>query len=223
MAGLFFLMSFSAWSQARPFKSSVKTPDTKAELANETKTPEPKVVEQEQAPTAPTAPAPRQIQKHSLGLGLGQTFLLGKYGEHGDSKITADVLYPYSASYSFDILVNVHYSSHSSGSEGVRLMGLNAALKARLFEFDNFSPFFLGGLGFYSPQEKREVSGRMRWSDEKITFGANFGGGVDLRLNSNWVVGALGQLHWPFTIKQEHGPDVKGYYFKLLMTLSYLF
>jgi hypothetical protein len=105
----------------------------------------------------------------------------------------------------------------------MKVMGLTGSIKARFIEYDNFSPYFLGGLGFYAPQAKRNVNGDNQWSDRKITFGLNFGGGLDLRLNDNYVVGVMGQMHCPFQVRQDEGPDVQGYYFKLLITGMYLF
>lgn len=171
----------------------------------------------------PSSAAPRRLQQHGLGLGLGQTFLLGKYGKYGEDKITADFLYSYAASYSFDLLVNAHVSEHKDKSERMRVMGLTGSIKGRFVEYDNFSPYFLGGLGFYAPKAKRNIDGDYKWSQQKITFGLNFGGGVDLRLNDNYVVGVLGQMHWPFVVKQDEGSDLRGYYFKLLITGMYLF
>jgi opacity protein-like surface antigen len=225
-----FLFSSPLFAQNKPFAPKIKTPSTKDELVGEEKTaapaaksaPETKV---EEAPVVESSasPSPRRLQQHSFGIGLGETFLLGKYGDYGEDKITMDLFYTYAASYSFDLVVNAHYSTHKDDSEQMKVMGLNGGIKSRLFEFDNFSPFVLGGLGFYAPRAKRKVGGDYEWSDQKLTFGANFGGGVDLRLNDQWTVGALGQLHWPFKIKQDDGPDVKGYYFKLLVTLAYSF
>jgi hypothetical protein len=105
----------------------------------------------------------------------------------------------------------------------MKVMGLTSSIKGRFVEYDNFSPYFLAGLGFYAPQAKRVVNGDNQWSDRKVTFGFNFGGGLDLRLNDHYVVGLMGQMHCPFEVKQEEGPNVKGYYFKLLITGMYLF
>ncbi len=212
----------------------IKTPNTKKQLLEDKTAPTPREAKVEEEPEErssypsqnSSAAAPRKLHQHGLGLGIGQTFLLGKYGNYGEDKITADILYSYAASYSFDLLVNAHMSEHkdSSSSERMKVMGLTTSIKARLVEYDNFSPFVLGGLGFYAPQAKRkEADGDNEWSDQKVTFGFNMGGGLDLRLNENYVVGVLGQLHWPFAIAQEDGPDVKGYYFKLLLTGMYLF
>lgn len=213
----------------------IKTPDTSVDLKDSS----PKA--ENAAETAPKAKAPvkfeendetadssnsggspaqRKLRQHGLGLGIGQTFLFGNYGKYGEDKITADLLYSYAASHSFDLLVNAHMSTHKDNSEEVKLMGLTGSFKGRMFEYDNFSPFFLAGLGFYAPQADRDGSGK---TTRKLSFGTNFGGGMDLRLNDNYVIGVMAQLHWPFRIQQDEGSDLKGYYMKLLLTGMYLF
>lgn len=227
----FFSPSLSL-AQTKPSPDSsfkIKTPNTKKQLLEDKTAPAPAPSKTEEepedvAPSSPSSGSTRRLHQHGLGIGLGETFLLGKYGKYGEDKITADILYSYAASYSFDILVNAHMSEHKDKSERMKVMGLTGSIKARYVEYDNFSPYFLGGLGFYSPRAKRKVSnGDNEWSDQKVTFGLNFGTGVDLKLNDNYVVGVMGQMHWPFAIKQDDGPDVKGYYFKLLITGMYLF
>lgn len=161
----------------------------------------------------------REIHKHSLGVGLGQTFLMGKFEEKGDDKITGDIFYAYSASYSFDLLLNIHSSNHSYQDKKVWLRGLTMSIKARSYEFDAFSPFVAGGLGFYRPQ----VFKNNKTSDLKNTFGMNLGAGMDLRLNNRVTVGLLTQYHLPFEVKQDDMENVRGSYFKLLLTTMYLF
>lgn len=164
--------------------------------------------------------AQREVHKHSIGFGLGQTFLLGAFEDQGDNKIAfPDLFYSYTASYSFDLLVNLHSTHHQYRDKEVWLKGLAFSIKARSYEFDAFSPFILAGLGFYRPQ----ISENDEKSDEKTTFGFNAGAGLDLRLNKNIVVGIIGQFHSPFDIKQDETKDVKGSYFKLLLTSMYLF
>jgi opacity protein-like surface antigen len=207
----------------------IKTPNTKKQLSEDKsvapdvkkETEEPK--EEVYAENETAGASPRKLHQHGLGIGLGETFLLGKYSKYGEDKITMDLLYSYAASYSFDLLVNAHMSEHKDKNERMKVMGLTASIKARFVEYDNFSPYFLGGLGFYSPQAKRVVNGDNEWSDRKITFGLNFGGGLDLRLNEHYVVGILGQMHCPFEVRQDEGSDIEGYYFKLLITGMYLF
>jgi opacity protein-like surface antigen len=164
--------------------------------------------------------AQREIQKHALGLGLGQTFLFGKFEKKGENKVTTDILYSYTASYSFDLLLNFHYSEHEHKNMKVILRGYTMSIKARSYEFDAFSPFILGGLGFYMPQVQNAEG---ETSEAKYTFGFNAGAGVDLRLNRQIVVGILTQFHKPFEIKQDDTENVTGSYFKLLLTSMYLF
>ena len=165
--------------------------------------------------------AEREIHKHALGFGIGQTFLMGRFQEYGDHSITGDLLYTYTASYSFDLLLNAHWSNHEYKEDNVWLRGYSMSIKARTFEFDAFSPFYLGGLGFYRPQI--EDGRKEKISEEKFTFGANIGAGVDLRLNSSVIVGIMGQLHKPFDIRQEEMSTVSGSYFKLLITSMFIF
>ncbi len=226
----FFSTPTLAQTSANPYASKIKTPNTKSELVDkssaskaEKKDVAEDVLEDEKPAHHSIAPAARQLQQHGIGLGLGETFLLGDYGKHGQDKITADILYSYAASHSFDLLIDAHSSEHKDNRDRIRIRGLDASIKARFVEFDNFSPFLLGGLGFYAPQAYRQVNSTYRWTDQKITFGLNFGGGADLRLNDKFVVGVMGTMHWPFKVAQEDGPDLKGYYFKLLLTGMYLF
>jgi opacity protein-like surface antigen len=168
---------------------------------------------------APATSTDREIHKHAIGIGLGQTFLLGQFESYGDNKITGDLLYSYTASYSFDVLVNIHFSNHEYKDKEVKLTGYVMSIKARSYEFDAFSPYLLGGLGFYSPQI---VDGDDE-SELKSTFGFNLGAGVDLRLNEKVVIGLMTQFHKPFEVKQEETSDIRGSYFKLLLTAMYQF
>lgn len=227
----FFNTSLSFAQTNSPRK--IKTPDTAADLKDESskvkqtheigvKTKAPVKVEEDELVSGEMggAPSPRRLRQHGLGLGIGQTFLFGNYGKYGEDKITADLLYSYAASHSFDLLVNAHMSTHKDNSEEMKIMGLTGSIKGRVVEYDNFSPFYLAGLGFYAPQADRDGSGK---STQKVTFGLNFGGGMDLRLNDNYVVGFMAQMHWPFKVQQDEGSDLKGYYMKLLLTGMYLF
>lgn len=210
-------------SVPKAFTPKIKTPNTAKELTTKEVKKETEDSE-EQEPLRPTySVSQRRVQNHGLGLGLGQTFLMGNYAKNGNDKITLDLLYSYAASYSFDLLVNAHMSEHEKNNERMKVMGLTTSFKGRLVEYDNLSPYFLGGLGFYAPKAKRNNGISNEWSKQKVTFGLNFGGGVDLRLNDHYVVGVLGQMHWPFKVQQDNQSDLKGYYFKLLITGMYLF
>lgn len=212
----------------KAFTPKIKTPNTSNELMNDSDAsakPEQESYDEapSKAPSHSSNSSQRRLQQHGIGLGLGQTFMLGNYAKHGDDKITADLLYTYAASYSFDLLVNAHISEHKNEDEKIKVMGLATSIKGRVVEYDNFSPFVLGGLGFYAPKAERKINGVIKKTDQKLTFGVNFGGGIDLRLNDEFVVGIMGQMHWPFVIKQDNQADLRGYYFKLLITGMYLF
>lgn len=198
-------MSFLFCSNSVLAKTTKKKVEAEAEVEEETS----------KAITA----AQRQIHKHGIGIGLGQTFLLGNYQNKGDNKITADIFYSYTASYSFDLLVNLHSSHHTYKEKEVKLKGIAMSIKARSYEYDAFSPFLLGGLGFYQPQIVKDG----KESEAKNTFGFNLGAGLDLRLNDKVVAGLIGQYHNPFDVKQDDMEDVRGSYFKLLLTVMYLF
>lgn len=226
-AAMCFLSPSLSLAQApKPFSPKIKTPNTATELSTK-ETPKKEEVsetdEREASALAVNSGSPRKLQQHGLGFGLGQTFLFGNYGKHGNDKITLDLLYSYAASYSFDLLVNAHMSEHKDSNERMKMMGLTSSIKGRFVEYDNLSPFFLGGLGFYAPRARRDVGTTTKWSDQKVTFGLNFGGGVDLRLNDHYVVGVLAQMHWPFKVEQDNQSDLKGYYMKMLITGMYLF
>jgi len=218
-----FIKSNPAYSQAsatKPSNQTIKTPNTTKELLEEKKSFD---SDEEESRPRYEGTTRRGIHQHGLGIGLGQTFLFGNYGKHGQDKITADLLYTYSASYSFDLLVNAHLSEHSDDGEKMKLMGLTSSFKGKFVEYDSFSPYFLGGLGFYAPKAKRLQNNKLVWSDQKVTFGLNFGAGIDLRLNEQYIVGVMTQVHWPFKVTQEEGTALKGYYMKLLLTGMYLF
>lgn len=223
-----FTPSLSLAQPAAPkaFSPKIKTPKTSEELSpskDEKKVSVEEVEERDAAPISSNSGSPRRLQQHGLGFGLGQTFLMGNYAKYGTDKITVDFLYSYAASYSFDLLVNAHMSEHKDNSERMKLLGLTSSIKGRFVEYDNLSPFFLAGLGFYAPEARRSTLTGTKSTDQKVTFGLNFGGGVDLRLNDNYVVGVMAQMHWPFKVQQENQADLKGYYMKLLITGMYLF
>ena len=163
------------------------------------------------------------VNVHSVGLGIGQTKIDGDFSNHGDDKITPSLFYNYSASHSFDLLVELHTSKHKYNGESVRLTGLPIGVKAKIIHFDAFTPFVLGGLGFYYPSERRNINGQMVDSHSKATLGIHLGGGADLRLNRHYSIGVLGAYYDPFDIKQDGAPSVSGRYYKRLITGFYHF
>ena len=163
------------------------------------------------------------LGSHSIGLGLGQTFLTGDFGKNGEDSITVDVYYKYKASYSFDLIVNGHYSEHDFDDKSSSLVSLNAGIKARLYNFDSFNPYLLGGLGFYLPSLKRKIDNEIKESSAKLSFGTHIGLGGELELNDKFSVGVLAHYHNPFDVKQGKDPEIEGSYYKLLFTTLYSF
>ena len=163
------------------------------------------------------------LKGHSFGIGLGQTFLHGDFSKNGQNSITVDAYYEYKASYSFDLLINGHFSGHTLGEKESTITGIAAGIKGRILNFDAFTPYFMGGLGFYLPTLKRMVDDTIIESKSKLTFGTHFGVGADLDLNENYSVGILTHVHNPFDIDQELDPEIEGFYYKILFTLFYKF
>lgn len=153
------------------------------------------------------------FQYHAFGVGLGQTFLVGNWDNKRD-KISADILYNYQASHTFGVLINYHSSRHKFKENQTIVEGVAVGLKGKAFEFDDFGPVLLGGVGFYWP--------KVNESKKEITFGLHFGAGVELRLNQHLNMGLLAHYHDPFSINQEEGPSVDGAYFKFMLTTFYI-
>lgn len=166
---------------------------------------------------------PGALHKHSIGIGVGQTFLRSDLADQGNDKITPDLYYTYSASYSFDFVANLHYSKHEYLNRDATIRGLALSIKGKGFQYDAFSPFVLGGFGFYLPGATRIMNGVPTETREQLVFGFNLGGGVELRLNNEVSVGVLAHYHDPFDVRQEVGPELEGSYMKLLIVASYTF
>lgn len=168
---------------------------------------------------------PNKIRKHSVGIGVGQTFLKGDFKDSGDDEITIDLLYNYSASHSFDFMANLHYSTHSHKKQQTEISALTLGFKAKAYQFDAFSPFVMAGLGVYNPTVKSDKNGDgvLVNSKSKITFGNHLGLGADLTLNEKVTVGLLTQVHNPFDVKQDDDTTLEGSYFKMMMTAYYTF
>ena len=167
--------------------------------------------------------APEEIKKHSFGVGIGQTFLNSELGQNGDDHITIDLYYNYSASHSFDLLVNLHHSSHDRLPRKASITGLAVGIKGRLFQFDSFSPFVVGGLGFYAPTVTRYEKGSFTETPMNIAFGSHFGAGGELKLNDKFKIATLLHFHNPFDSRQEMGKVLEGSYYKLLINSYYTF
>jgi opacity protein-like surface antigen len=178
----------------------------------------------EEAPEEAAPRIPGEINKHSLGIGFGQTFLRSSLADNGNDKITGEIYYNYSASYSFDFMANAHWSNHTYLNRESTIRGLALAIKGKGFQLDAFSPFVFGGFGFYYPSTTRYInSTEIAETRSQIVFGVNAGAGVELRLNNKVVVGAILHYHDPFDVRQELGPTLQASYLKLLLTALYTF
>jgi hypothetical protein len=166
---------------------------------------------------------PGKIHKHSLGIGVGQTFLRSDLSDNGNDKITPELYYNYSASYSFDFLANLHYSEHSYLNRKATIRGLALAIKGKGFQLDAFSPYVFGGFGFYLPSVRRMQEGTLSDTRTQLVFGVNAGVGVELRLNDEATIGVMAHYHDPFDVRQETGAKLEASYMKLLMVAMYTF
>lgn len=172
----------------------------------------------------PSARSATRLHTHHIGLGIGQTFLKSGFGDNGDDKIAIpDLYYTYTASRSFDFLANFHTSSHKQEGRKVNMTGLALGIKGRFYQYDNFSPFLLGGFGFYRPKLKRMIGQNLVNSKGEFTFGMHFGAGAELILNDRVTVGTLMHFHNPFSVQQDGQPEVDGSYYKILLTALYSF
>ncbi len=217
----FFLFTQNASSQNTKI-GRITNPTTADQMADQ--------LEKQTEP--PSAPAhsnsygntqPSELNVHSIGVGVGQTFLNGDFNNLANSSITGDLYYNYSASYSFDFMANLHYWTQTKNSTEVRTLGIAPGIKGKFYQFDNFTPYAIGGLGFYNPLVKRFQNNNLTESESKWVFGYHFGTGADLKLNEKITVGLLLHFHNPFDVKQENGSDVEGSYQKLMLTSFYSF
>lgn len=166
---------------------------------------------------------PGEVHRHSAGVGIGQTFLRSDLGDNGNDKITMDLYYNYSASFSFDFVANLHWSKHEFMTRKSEARGLAVAIKGKGFQYDAFSPYVLGGFGFYLPGATRIINNQLIKSRDQLVFGMNAGVGVELKLNSEVAVGVLAHYHDPFDLRQEVGGELQSSYMKLLITALYTF
>ena len=166
---------------------------------------------------------PGEIHKHSIGIGIGQTFIRSDLGDNGNDKITEDLYYNYSASYSFDFVANAHYSNHKYLNRESTIEGIALAIKGKGFQIDSFSPFAMGGLGFYRPSASRIQNGVPTETRKQLVFGVNAGVGAELRLNNEVMISVLAHYHDPFDVRQDVGPVLEASYMKLLIIGFYTF
>ncbi len=200
--------------------SEKKAQEIERKLANKKKFKSSKRKESSDRIIAPKSPYLGIMSSpHAIGVGIGQTFVNGDFHENGSSKITGEVFYNYTASHSFDFIANLHVSNHQYRKRTSRLSGVALGIKGKIYQFDAFSPYVMGGFGFYTPKVTRNVDGdKYETSSSSIVFGNHAGIGADLNLNYRVKIGVLLHYHNPFDVRQEYGPKVEGSYYKFLLT-----
>lgn len=168
---------------------------------------------------ADPARSEKKIHSHTIGYGVGQTFLFGDYKDIADNHLGHQFFYSFKTSYSFDFSSGIHLSRHDEDNRDLKMAALWTNIKATFFDFDTFAPFVTGGFGFYWP---RVEAGPLE-SKSKTVFGINFGVGADLQFNSHWAIEFLTHFHKPFATRYENNQKIKGSFFNILIALLYTF
>ncbi|OFZ23940.1 MAG: hypothetical protein A2202_00075 [Bdellovibrionales bacterium RIFOXYA1_FULL_36_14] len=207
----FFVCAQEKAGSAQDSKENHKTPSNETAKIKEV------------SDTASNPYSTSEVNLHSIGLAIGQTFLHGDFSDNGENQVTFDGYYDYTASHSFDFVANTHFSKHKFRNLYTQINGLAFSIKGKFFQFDSFAPFILGGLGFYMPKQKRIIDGQIRESESKLTIGTNIGLGTELKLNRHFKLWLIIHHHNPFDIKQEVGTEIEGRYTKLLMAGFFTF
>jgi len=177
---------------------------------------------QEAQPVA-SAPIEAPFHRNSIGFGVGQAFLVGDYSHLGDDALTYDLYYAYRASYTFQFLVNAHYNKYETDASSIKTTSINTGIKAKIFDFDSFAPFWSLGVGFYWPQASYLEGTKQISTKKKGVFGVNASIGMDLNLNERFTIGFLTHLHYPFKAKFKNGYELSGGYLKILFLPTFSF
>lgn len=197
-----FLLQLSLWAQTAPADTANVADNNNKEV----------VVDEKNASPA--------FFQHGLGLGLGQTLLLGDFADHGDDELALDLFYQYRASYTFDFLANFHTNTYKKDdNQKTDLTGFTLNIKGRLFDFDAFAPYLSGGLGMYWPRVTRYNGTVLTQSEKHAVLGVNLGLGADLQLNEHFSFGFATFYHHPFNVKQETQESINGSYMRLMATV----
>ncbi len=217
VTGLFI----SATSSAQNY--SIENPNNKPVKRKVVPKPAPATPTPIPAPSMPSDPTPPAYLRHSVTFAFGQSYLFGDFSDLGEEKVIVDLFYHYRASYIFQFQLNIHSHEFTLSGQSIRLSSANAAIKAKLYDFDSFAPYILGGLGLYWPEADRFIGSTLTNTDSDTTMGLNFGAGMDLYLNQRFATGFLLHYHLPFRLKYDDQPSLSGHYMKLLVTLTYSF
>ena len=166
-----------------------------------------------------------KLKRHAIGFSIGQTFLNKDFKNNGTNGINPELYYSYSASHSFDVVVNLHVSKHkkqhrdNNTNSSSQISGLATGIKGRMFQFDLFSPFIIAGFGIYWP---KIVYPNGNSSQTKLSFGHHLAGGGELELNERFMLSFLAHYHNPYDIQEDDGSKVRGSYIKFLTALTFI-
>ncbi len=164
-------------------------------------------------------------KRHYIGLGFGQMFLFGDYASLGEDKIVFDLYYQFKSSLMFKLIANVHAHKFEIGKQVFKTKSANFGIKAKIFDYDKFSPFVGLGFGLYWPSAERTLnnSNSIIKADTKTAFGLNAFTGLDLDVSERFNLSFMAHYHKPFSVSYDNQPDLSGAYLKLLIIPSYRF
>ncbi len=165
-------------------------------------------------------------KRHYVGLGIGQSFLFSDYANLGEDQITFDLFYQFKSSLMFKLIGNIHAHKFELGQQNVKTKSVNFGIKAKIFDYDKFAPFFGGGLGFYWIGGERvlnPLNNTVTEASSKTTFGLNAFTGLELDVSTRVNISFMAHFHKPFGVSFDGQPDISGSYMKLLIIPSYRF
>ncbi len=165
-------------------------------------------------------------RRHMVGVGFGQAFLFGDYSSWGEDSLAFDLYYNFKSSFMFQLVANLHAHKFSFNKESFSTKSFNVGVKAKIFDYDKFAPFFGGGFGFYFPSAERMLSSSNTLVTESGTesvFGVNAFVGLDLDLSSRFSISFMSHLHKPFSASIDGQTELSGAYLKLLIVPYFKF
>lgn len=165
-------------------------------------------------------------RRHMVGVGFGQAFLFGDYSTIAQDSLAFDLYYNFKSSFMFQLVANLHAHKFSLNKENFSTKSINVGVKAKIFDYDKFAPFFGGGFGFYFPSADRVLSATssaVTESGTKSVFGVNAFAGLDLDLSKRFSISFMAHLHKPFNASIDNQPELSGAYMKLLIVPYFKF
>ncbi len=165
-------------------------------------------------------------RRHMVGIGFGQAFLFGDYATWAEDALAFDLYYNFKSSFMFQLIANLHAHKFSLNKESFSTKSFNIGVKAKIFDYDKFAPFFGGGFGFYFPSAQRILSATSNTpkdSGSKSVFGVNAFAGLDLDLSNRFSISFMAHLHKPFNASIDNQSELSGAYMKLLIVPYFKF